>query len=359
MKRHRFQHLAVLAAIAGLVTAACVGGQAGPSPTATPTPGQTGAGASPTPTAPPEVAQLKVASFGSISDAPFFIARDKGYFEEEFIEVELVPSQNAAQGITFLGSGQVEVAGLAATPGFFNAILDGFNVKIVADKGQIGPDNSYVTLVVRKDLYDEGVTSVADLRGRTVGVSGLETGTGAELALTLREAGLTIDDINLVPGSPPDGFSGLLGGALDAAVLQEPFLARALADDEAVILRKFGEVVPNGQNGVVAFGERMLADPELSARFMRAYLKAVADFKAAFPTDGSSPQGKDEIVAILVENTPVKDAALYDTMQMPLFTDDGSIDTESVDLFQEFFIEKGLQREFVPASDYFQRIPVD
>jgi hypothetical protein len=35
-----------------------------------------------------------------------------------------------------------------------------------------------------------------------------------------------------------------------------------------------------------------------------------------------------------------------------LFSDDGSLDTDTIDLFQQNFKDQGLQTEIVPASDY-------
>lgn len=354
VKRRGFARIGLVGVVAALVMAACGGGA--PAATTAPT-ASAAASVVATATPPPVVVKLKAASFGSISDAPFFIAQDKGYFKDEYLDVEFVPSQNAAQGITFLASGQVEVAGLAPTPGLFNAIADGIKVKIVADKGQIDARHSYVALVIRKQLYDAGtIKTVKDLKGKKVGVSGLETGTGAELHYTLQEAGLTINDITVVPGSPPDGYNGLKNGALDAAALQEPFLAQALADGSGQLVRVFGEVMPHGQNGIVAFGERMLNDKPLAARFMRAYLRGVAAFNAAFPDDKANAKGREEIVQILIKYTTVKNPALYDQVRMPLFPADASIDTKSIDKFQQFFIDQKLQKKFVPVSDYYQKI---
>lgn len=346
------RRLALAGMLAALVVAACGGGTQ-TTPTAAPSAAATAA------TAAPSVAsvKLKVAVFGAIQDAGFFIAEDRGYFKNEGLDIEVVPSQNATQGITFLGSGQVDVAGIAPTPGLFNAIADGIKVKIVADKARIDPKHSPVALAVRKQLFDSGaIKSVKDLKGKKVGLPSLETGTGADLNAALQEGGLTVDDVTIIPGPPPDGYSSLKNGALDAAVLLEPFLATATADGTAKVLRLFGEVMPGSQDGVVAFGERMLNDKQLGARFMRAYLKALADFNAAFPTDGSSGKGRAEIVQILIKNTSVKTLALYDQMQYPYYAADGGVDTASIDTFQQFFINRKLQKKFVPASDYFVKI---
>ena len=346
----RAAHLGVALSVI-LLVAAC-GPAAQPAATTAPTTAATTA-----PSTPPPVVQLKVAVFGSINDAGFFIAQDKGYFKAENLEITFVPSQNAAQGITFLGSGQVEVAGLSATPGLFNAIADGINVKIVADKARIDAKHSTLALVVRKQLFDSGaITSLKDLKGKKVFLSAIETTGGANFAFALKEVGLTVDDVTVQPGSPADGFNSLKGGAVDAAVLFEPFLANAIADGTAKVLRPFGEVHPNSQDGIVAYGEKMLKDTQLGARFMRAYVKALKDFMAGYPLDGSAGTGRAEIVQILIKNTSVKNAALYDQMQFPFFATDGSIDTVSTDRFQQFFIERKVQKKFIPASDYYVKI---
>lgn len=295
-----------------------------------------------------EAVTLKVGLFGALSDAGLIVAQEKGYFEDENITVEFTPSQSAPTIMGLVASGQLDAAGTAPSPGLFNALATNVGLKIAADKGRIDPDHSWTGLVVHSD---SGISSVADLKGKKIALPDINTSTGGQLNRALEEAGLTLDDVTLVPGSAADNFSAFKGGAVDAAALQEPFIANALSGGDAEVLSPFGEVMPNAQNGILLFGEKLSGDKALSKRFLDAYLKGVADYSAAFPVSGD-PVGRDEVVQALIANTPVKDAALYEKMQPVLFDPTGSVDTDSVDYFQDFFISIGTQNEKIQSSDY-------
>jgi hypothetical protein len=92
--------------------------------------------------------KVAVGTGGSASDAPFYIAYDKGFFKDEGLDV---------------GSGALSV-------GFWNALLRGVKFRIVADRGHAEPGYLYQTVFMRKDLVDGGqFKSLADLKGLRMG----------------------------------------------------------------------------------------------------------------------------------------------------------------------------------------------
>jgi NitT/TauT family transport system substrate-binding protein len=296
---------------------------------------------------------LKVGLFGALSDAGLILAKDNGYFAAQHIDVTFVPSQSAPTIIGLVASGKIDAAGTAPTPGLFNAISSNVDLKIAADKGRIDAKHSWTGLVVHTD---GGPASVADLKGKKIALPDINTSTGAELSKALDGAGLTTKDVTLVPGSAADNFSAFMSGSVDAAALQEPFIAKALASGKAKVLMPFGQVLPDGQNGILLFGEKLSGNTALAKRFMTAYLKGIADYNAAFPTDGSAPVGQDAVVKALIANTAVKDASLYTSMQPVLFATDGAVDTASIDYFQKFLVSIGSQKAVIPSSDYLLKL---
>lgn len=326
--------LNVLALLCIIVTAAC-GSNSGSS----------GSGSGTT--------TLSVGLFGALSDAGLIIAQKKGYFAAEKLDVKFVPVRSAPTIITLIAAGKLDAAGTSATPGLFNAIASGVGLKIAADKGKIDPAHSWTSLVVRQDEFASGaVTSVAQLKGKRIGVPDVNTATGAELAKALGSAGLSIKDVKLVPGNPADSFAALQGKSVDAAALQEPFITLATAKKVGHVLLPFGKVAPQAENGIILYGEKMASDKGLSSRFLHAYLKGVADYNAAFPAGGRAPAGRNQIVGYLVEGTSVKTPALYAKMAPVLLAPDGKVNTASIDSFQQFFKSIGSQHVIVPSNQY-------
>src|SRR4051794_2413982 len=137
---------APLLVIAGLVLGACTGGPpaasqpapapAAPSNSAPPAAasnaapvGQTPAVAAPT--TPPTLAKIKIATTPSISNGGRYIADERGYFREEGLELEDVPSDTSAQMLPSLAAGQIEIGAGGIAAGLFNAIAQGIPVRIV------------------------------------------------------------------------------------------------------------------------------------------------------------------------------------------------------------------------------------
>jgi NitT/TauT family transport system substrate-binding protein len=290
-----------------------------------------------------KTANLSVGLFGALSDAGLIIAQKKGYFTAQKLNVKFVPSQSAPTIISLTAAGKLDAAGTSATPGLFNAIARGVKLKIAADKGEIDPTHSWTS---------GAVTSVAQLKGKRIGVPDKNTATGAELAKALQSAGLSLKDVTLVPQNPADSFAGLLSKSIDAAALQEPFIAQATAKGAGHVLLPFGTVMPNAENGIILYGEKLAGDKALSSRFLSAYLKGVADYNAAFPADGKAPVGRDQVVGYLVAATSVKSPDLYAKMAPVLLPADGKVNTASIDAFQQFFKSIGSQQEIVPSSKY-------
>ena len=102
----------------------------------------------------PSVSTVKVGIPAAISNAPLFIAIDRGYFHEEGIALENGTFKSAADMIAPLGSGQLDVGTGASSAGVFNAAAQGVHVKIASDKAIVGESNSAYALVVRKELID-------------------------------------------------------------------------------------------------------------------------------------------------------------------------------------------------------------
>src|SRR5919109_1571912 len=97
-----------------------------------------------------------VGTGGSAGDAPFYIAQEKGYFQQEGLTVDLIVLDSGAKVIAPLGTGELDVGSGALSVGFWNALVRGVKFRIVADRGHAEPGYLYQTVFMRKDLVDGG-----------------------------------------------------------------------------------------------------------------------------------------------------------------------------------------------------------
>src|SRR4029434_3415382 len=85
------------------------------------------------------------------------------------------------------------------TAGLYNIVAGGVRIWIVADKGREWPDHNLTALVVRKDLYDNGVRSMRELKGRKVGVTQIGSTFHYNVGRYLEKEGMASGDVQLVP----------------------------------------------------------------------------------------------------------------------------------------------------------------
>ena len=104
------------------------------------------------------------------------------------------------------GPGTLDAGGIGITAATFNAFNKGFDLRIVGSAALQPQKGGPSIIIVRKDLKDSGkVKSVADLKGMKVGIAGGPGTTGAYfVAKALKDAGLTIKDIEIVNLANPD-----------------------------------------------------------------------------------------------------------------------------------------------------------
>jgi NitT/TauT family transport system substrate-binding protein len=125
-----------------------------------------------------------------------------------------------------------------------------------------------------------GVRSIADLRGKIVGVSQIGSTSHTFLRVLLAREGIPVDEVTILQaGSNPQAAAAMLTGNTDAAAVtgvMAPAAERAgavlLADGKALNLLAIGAVLATTRRHV----ER---DRDGALRFMRAYVEAIHYFK--------------------------------------------------------------------------------
>lgn len=280
---------------------------------------------------------------GSATDIAFFIADARGYFKAENIAADLENFTSAAGMVAPLGTGQLDVAAGTPSAGLFNAVSRGVQMRIVADKGSIRAGYEFSTLLIRKDLVDSGhYHSLADLKGMTLAAAAEGSGSEATLYHALLEGGLTWNDVKVVHLGFPEQAAALRNHAIDGGVTNEPTVTLAITEGLAV--RASDKVIyPGAQTAVVIYSDNFAtARHAVAEGFMRAYLRAARDWKAATPDGHLTGPGSDQIIDLMIAHTALKDRAAYHTMTAFYIDPDGKVNVAALDEDLEFYRSRGL-----------------
>jgi len=168
--------------------------------------------------APTEAARVRLAvPVHGVSHVAFYVAKEKGYFQEEGLDVEVI-LMSAPIGIRALIAGDVDastVGGSALPPIFRGAAL-----RMVF----ISFDKPTHWLYAKPEIR-----TVKDLKGRKVAIDGLGGTLESLLRSVLEKNGLEggRDVPFLAIGTPPGRFLALTSGAVDASLFTFPLNFRA------------------------------------------------------------------------------------------------------------------------------------
>lgn len=209
---------------------------------------------------------------------PLFIARDKGYFKDENLTVELIKVEDPKDRFTALNGKQLDglVSTLDTMVPFWKAETP--FVAILGLDDSSGGDG----IVVRKD---KNINSVKALKGKQVGVN---KGSVSQFFLNfmLQKEGMSDADITLVNMKQGDVPAAIAAARIDAGVTWEPHLSKSAKDPNVKILVTSKDTPGLIVDVLIMRKDVLAANKDLGNRLVRAWYKAV-DYAKSNPDDAA------------------------------------------------------------------------
>jgi len=153
---------------------------------------------------------------------PYEVARARGHFTAEGLDVELVYTRGGNAAMQALVGGSVDYAGTSFDVAL-QAAANGASIRRFASTGRL-PLFALATAPARRDA----IRTVTDLAGTTVAMSGPGNADHALLLFLLDRAGLDAARVRLATLGT-NVFDALRLGQVDAAMVQEPALSLIVA----------------------------------------------------------------------------------------------------------------------------------
>jgi NitT/TauT family transport system substrate-binding protein len=204
----------------------------------------------------------------STTSMPFFVAKERGFFREEGLEVELIVMQ-AIQTIQATLGKSTQFA--SATGSAVSAAVQGADIKVILAV----TDRPSFDLIVQPNI-----TSVQQLRGKKIGTGGV--GSLAEILARriLIAHGVRPDDVAILATGPSHvTYLSLKAKVIDAAPLQMPLTFTA-QDEGFRKLASAGDVYQSVQGGLATTKAMLSEQPELVTKVVRAMLRAIRLIKS-------------------------------------------------------------------------------
>lgn len=218
---------------------------------------------------------LMVSGTAKMIYLPATLAQRLGYFRDEGLDVELVsqPAGVDAESELLTGFAQGVV-------GFYDHTIDlqakGKEVRAIVVFSQVPGEAEVVST-----RLPATVQSMRDLRGRTLGVTGLGASTSFLTRYLMTQQGLSAGDYTMLPvGAERSFVTALRGGRIDAGMTTDPTVSRLVHSGEARVLLDLRTL----ENTRAALGgsypaaclylqtEWLEAHPDVAARLARAFV---------------------------------------------------------------------------------------
>jgi len=199
----------------------------------------------------------------STTSMPFFVAKERGFFAEEGLDVELIVMQ-AIQTIQATMGKSTQFA--SATGSAVSAAVNGADMKTILAV----TDRPSFDLIVQPNI-----TSVQQLRGKKIGTGGV-----GSLAEILTRRILLVNNVRpeevtiLATGPSHLTYLSLKAKVIDAAPLQMPLTFTA-QDEGFRKLVAAGDVYQSVQGGLATTKTMLSEQPELVTKVVRAMLRAI------------------------------------------------------------------------------------
>ncbi|MCQ1948884.1 MULTISPECIES: ABC transporter substrate-binding protein [Arthrobacter] len=222
-----------------------------------------------------ELRDVKIGLFPSSAVAAIQLGVNKGYFEEEGLNLEMLLGQGSAAQLPSLSSGSLDfMLSSPTTP--LVATAQGLDLKIVSgyasNRPEMVEDSVAVMVGPNSDIH-----RAKDLEGKTVSINAL----GSIGDIGIREAveldGGDPDKVTFVQLGFNEVGAQLESGQIQAGMVGPPFMQQITADGGAVISDFIQEAGLGGAELVIASsGALVEQDPEVVESFISALDKTLS-----------------------------------------------------------------------------------
>lgn len=306
-----------LTLVAGLATACSSGASSttgsGASGSAVPTGSASAASASQSASAAPVDIKIVDGSTAASAILPYY-AETAGIFKKYNINAT-VDFVGAPLAMPELASGKAQFGALGA-PQPEEVAQSGAAVKWLGIWDQI----SNFQLVV-----GPGINSVADLKGKSIGISTTGSVTNTFAEWVLQKHGVPTNSVRYVPLQSVSGIvSGFIGGQVDALLLSPPNSTNAVKGrpGSKILLSTDTPDYAWPFNGIAGYMPWVESHKDATVRFLEAMTEALKDFR-------TDPTGAKAAIAKAVPGTPADQVDASYKSALAVFNTDSMIPTEA------------------------------
>jgi NitT/TauT family transport system substrate-binding protein len=204
-----------------------------------------------------------------VGTCPVTVALRQGYFANAGVELVIQPHKSGKASLEAALAGKADMATTADIP-IMMAAMNDIPLSVVATFFKTEHDHG---IAARRD---RGIATLADLKGKTIGVT-LATSGHFVLDAFLSRQHIAAGDVTVRNLKPEEFSHALASGEVDAIVTWEPFLDNLLKQLGSNGTAFYGEDIYESPYSLVGRREYVARHPELMKKLLRALARGVQD----------------------------------------------------------------------------------
>jgi NitT/TauT family transport system substrate-binding protein len=236
--------------------------------------------------------------------APIFIAKEKGYFAAEGLDVELVPFDAAGPIAVALTGGSIDFALAGSTASFYSLATRG-EVQIIAGAVHEMPGWHAEAVVATNKGADAGIRSLKDLSGHSIAMSQLGSSFYYALGLITDKYGIDLKSIRIVQTQAnANTVTAVAGNQTDAALGTFTGFTPLLQNKMAKLLAYVGDETPWQAAFIITTTKMARERPAIVEHWLKAFRHATRDYHDAFTNAQDQREDQPaapEILAIMTK----------------------------------------------------------
>ena len=271
----------------------------------------------------------------SISQIAFYAGIDRGYYQEEGLEVQLILMRAPIANVAAI-AGEVQFS--TVPTGALGAALKGAPLRILSATFQ----RPLHSLMVKANIQ-----SFTELKGKKVGTSGIGTADDVLTEQLFARHGLVLgrDSPRINVGDSSSRLTALVSGVVDAAPLVLPWNLRAMEAGFREIVRFTTQDLVLFVGSIVTHEALLRSDPATVEKFVRGTTKGLLYART----------NRAGTISILSRNIKVSDelsAKMYD-IALPAMTRNGVVAPDVQRRFLELMLKLQGGKESPPLETLF------
>ena len=276
--------------------------------------------------------------------APWQLAKHKGYYAAEGLEVTFQTSKGGVDVAKQVGVGNAPIGGgIGDTPLLVRP--NGIDVRSVALLG----GGSLVQLVARAD---RGIEKVEDLKGKKITVLSYQDTTFYASQGILASRGLSRNDVDIQAAGPQGVWKLFVEGKVDAMIGVPDWIGIAFGAKVKMKIFNARDYFPSMAQAILASDEMIKKDPQLIRSLVGATLKGLRDLMK-----DPAAAAKDYVKAVprwaKSEAAMAGTFRLYNTYTWPGQKVLGAMDEKQLSQLQDFYLKAGFIKKATPVADLY------